>query len=285
METPDFESADVKNIVVRWVSLSPAIGRELVDINVNFRNIRTPRIRELADAITRGEWEVNGETIKFSPKGELIDGFHRCHAVVLADRAVIVLAVFGVKSYNNIDTGASRPLADILKIKGYPDVKTLSTTCTWAWKLTEEKTMVDFWHKRPTHPQSLRFLSKHQKVLQSEQGRASRCRQFLPVPTMASFLFHLRMNGYKESRSDVFVKGLADGIGLEEGDALLAVRNRLIRNKGEVSVRRMKGIEILAVLIKGWNFWVEGRYSKVLSWRGVGEGKEDFPTLIPFKDL
>jgi hypothetical protein len=38
------------------------------------RTIRKPLVQALARAINRGEWVLNGETVKIGPDGELLDG-------------------------------------------------------------------------------------------------------------------------------------------------------------------------------------------------------------------
>jgi hypothetical protein len=68
----------------------------------------------------RGEWRVNGEAIKISRDGKILDGQHRLMAVLEADVAIETLVITGLEpeAQETMDQGRARSLADVFKLRG-----------------------------------------------------------------------------------------------------------------------------------------------------------------------
>jgi hypothetical protein len=85
------------------------------------RKIKQRRIDTLALAITKGEWRMNGATIVFNEKGELIDGQHRLHAIVKAGKPVYSLVVRGVppdmQTFHTLGDVEPRKVTDFIRSK------------------------------------------------------------------------------------------------------------------------------------------------------------------------
>lgn len=99
-------------------TITPEKARALLSAVPEFqRNIRKHRVAQIVNDIRDGRWEFNGESIVISESGELIDGQHRCAAVVAAEIPIQAVVVRGVKdeAYDTIDKGLSRSVADGLK--------------------------------------------------------------------------------------------------------------------------------------------------------------------------
>src|ERR1700761_996246 len=87
--------------------LSPKSAKALLKGNVHNRNLRKARVSSLAEAMKRGEWELNGESIKVAEDGSLLDGQHRLQAVVESGKSIQVLVVRNLPSdaQDTVDTG------------------------------------------------------------------------------------------------------------------------------------------------------------------------------------
>jgi hypothetical protein len=94
------------------------------------RALRARHVAKLADDMSSGRWEKNGETIIFDEDGNLIDGQHRLNAIVVSGTEQEMLVVRGVEgsSIHTIDQGASRGIHDALSIKGVRNATLVTAT-------------------------------------------------------------------------------------------------------------------------------------------------------------
>lgn len=105
----------------RVITITPAIATHILKYcNTLNRKINKRWINFLADAIKKGEWQLNGEPIIFSKELRLIDGQHRLHAIVLANKDVDTYVTTDVAEENfvSIDTGHARSGSHVLGIGG-----------------------------------------------------------------------------------------------------------------------------------------------------------------------
>lgn len=99
--------------------VSPEMAAKFLADNASFqRKIRVGVVRDLANSITRGEWQLTHQAVAFDINGKLIDGQHRLNAVVRANMSVPMLVVRGVDAtcFKVIDVGVKRTIADALMI-------------------------------------------------------------------------------------------------------------------------------------------------------------------------
>ena len=103
----------------RIVEITPEIASELLKRNHSNRRLSNRTVRELASAIKRGEYQLNGEAIKLDTEGNLLDGQHRLTAVVQSDRPIRSYMICGLahEVFKTIDTGKRRNNADTLSLK------------------------------------------------------------------------------------------------------------------------------------------------------------------------
>jgi len=100
--------------------VTPELAKQWLGNNPQNRRISAVQVQRLAAAIKRGEWMVNGETIKLTEDGELLDGQHRLLAVVDAKRSVWTYVVRGIDAATSqtIDLGRRRNVGDLLMMRG-----------------------------------------------------------------------------------------------------------------------------------------------------------------------
>lgn len=77
-------------------------------------------VRRYADEMAAEKWIDNGETIKISPEGALIDGQHRLHALIKANVSLYFDIAYNVpmNAHTTIDIGRKRSMSDFMCMDG-----------------------------------------------------------------------------------------------------------------------------------------------------------------------
>ncbi len=143
--------------------VTPALAKKWLEKNLNNRNIRGQKVANLARDIQAGRWAVNGDTIRFSEDGVLLDGQHRLAAVVKAGRSITTAVAYGVPSEARMtmDAGAARTAGDQFALRGVKNASRVSTACRYAMSARATGTM------RPqsfTNGEIWEFYNMHQGV-------------------------------------------------------------------------------------------------------------------------
>lgn len=109
-------------------TITPTQAKNWLGNNINNRNISKRRVATYVQQILSDDWQLNGETIKLTEKGVLLDGQHRLQAVIQANKSIQSYVLTGVKSdvFKTIDTGKGRGASDILSIAGFENTVTMA---------------------------------------------------------------------------------------------------------------------------------------------------------------
>lgn len=101
------------------ISLTPAFAAWLLENNDGNRRLSQRSVDRIVADLKAGRWHSNGDTIKVSESGRLVDGQHRCMAIIEADIAAPTLIVFGVADskevFASIDQQRQRSVRDIIE--------------------------------------------------------------------------------------------------------------------------------------------------------------------------
>lgn len=97
-----------------------AMAKEWLGVNVINRKIKGRHTLRLASALTKDEFEINGDTIRFNINGELIDGQNRLMAIIESGVPLQCIVVRGLPltAQSTIDHGVPRSTADSLHMSG-----------------------------------------------------------------------------------------------------------------------------------------------------------------------
>ena len=97
----------------------------LASMPENQRAVRATQVTKLANMLTEGLWQINGDAIRINTNGEMFDGQHRCLAVVQTGIPIDTFVTRGlaVETFATVDcNGAPRGLRDQLSSQ-FPDLK------------------------------------------------------------------------------------------------------------------------------------------------------------------
>jgi hypothetical protein len=102
------------------MTVTPEMAAEWLTKNIKNRPVSRQHVSRIARAMTNGEWDLNGSTIRFASSGRLLDGQHRLLACVESGCAFTTLVVYGLseESFATIDQSIRpRKIADVLSIE------------------------------------------------------------------------------------------------------------------------------------------------------------------------
>lgn len=253
--------------------INPAMAQGWLDTAHRNRKISRARVKQIARAITCGLWQLNGQPLIFCPERRLLDGRHRCLAIVQAGMPVPSLCVFGIAPacFRTMDQGGKRSGADVLNIAGHPQAQTLASGLRWLWRYEHQEML------RPTIPladyELPDYMAQHPQILSSVSwGQTLRAL----VPAGLATMLHLRMHTTEPGLAKRFFLALAQGVELSASDPAYLVREQFLRERRELYHKAIA--ERAAVIIHAWNCYRTGRTMKPHQLRFNGDNAA-FPTV------
>ena len=270
---------------IEVIEIPPAMAEEMLKSNTSNRNLRPRDVQAYANEITMGRWKLNGESIKFDWNGNLLDGQHRLHAVVLAGKPITIYVVWDLppETFPTIDQGIKRTASDILGLAG---VANSSSSASIARILVNAEKLkgqlsVTMFSGRVTSAECLAYVRAHPEVAEAAKyltGRKGACSKVL-VPQSVSGACYCLFGRINQSQRDEFFDSLYSGANLVEKSPVLLLRNRLMSDADD-SKYSMRQHEKMALWIKSWNAFRAGKTMHSLRWRTGGDNPESFPQPI-----
>lgn len=107
-------------INVALITITPQMAEQMLKKNIANRKVNQANVNRIAADMATGNYKVNGETIKISPNGEILDGQHRLLACVKSGMSFQSYVVYDVEreTVGTIDMGKGRSVADSLNVMG-----------------------------------------------------------------------------------------------------------------------------------------------------------------------
>lgn len=264
-----------KSPPLQVVTITPDMARGWLEMNVSNRPVREMTIRKYVEAMKGGQWELNGETIKFSADGVLLDGQHRLRAIVQSGVSVPSYVVHGLPArvFDTIDTGANRSIGDLLALQGEVSNNVLGVALRLQYvhdELGSIRELHSNLAKLVNNRDLLETLERHPGVTASIAfvGGVPALKKLLS-PATAAFL-HYQFARLQPHHADAFFVKLARATDLGVDHPILTLRSRL---EGMSKSTYAERTEAVAITIKAWNAYRQQRPARSLRWSKV----EDFP--------
>jgi hypothetical protein len=254
------------------MTITPGTAKKWLAANTDAqRPLSQYTVERYAREMKEGQWVINGESIKFNTSGSMIDGQHRLHACIQANRSFDTLIVTNLpeEAFKTLDRGKQRGAADLLAMRGEQQVTLLATCLSYLGKLDEygwggivfsnsgrilrpePHTIVDV--VLPRHPGIRESLHVWSKL----RGR-------LP-PSIASTLHYLFAQRNLD-QANAFFQHLAELDHSGPGDPIALLNKRLVENMRAQS--KLRSHHLAAITIKAWNWWRAGENERrVLMYR------------------
>lgn len=234
------------------INVTPAIAKEWLTRNTHNRRMRAAKVSEFARDMQAGNWAMNGETIKFSVDGTLLDGQHRLSAIVKAGITVELLVVTGLDAatQHTMDVGAKRTTGDAFKLTDEKNTTLLAAVVrrVWAWERGDHKFSLNV---SPTITEAQEFLALNPSLRRSTEISTRVRSQFKYAPSSVTGVAHFLFNQLSPSDAAMFFARLGDGAELPVGHPILTLRKRFISDCE--GAKRVPDYIQLAALIRAWN--------------------------------
>ena len=149
-------NAEVKKI-------SPEIADDYLKRNHNNRDLNEQQVRYYTQQMEAGEWLYDGQPIRFSKTGELLDGQHRLTAVVRSQttQEFLVASDIEFEAFKVMDTGKVRSAVDAFGIEGVANHKVAARITKVIWLHRQGRYYKPSHEHRPTHQQLVEFYREN----------------------------------------------------------------------------------------------------------------------------
>jgi hypothetical protein len=235
-------------VQTKIIRLGPAKARELLANQIKNRPVRKGHVKDLAEEMSLGRWSLNGQGITIDSRGRLIDGQHRCHAVIESGIEIEILCTTGVDPavFDLIDRGAQRNISDV--IAGTPNYRIVAAALRL---LAREANGLALSHSLAVKPRDARLLlEKTPDIITSASWVAGHSWVKAALGCGVAAYANWKTTRLAPEAAPHFWEPLDSGAGLASRSPVLCLRNALI-DAG--NGRQFSESHRLALVIIAWN--------------------------------
>lgn len=277
------------DITTEVIYVDSAKAEELLAGNTHNRPISEAHVKKLAAAMKAGNFHFTAEPLKWDTNGTLLDGQHRLWALALTPGVTLkFLAVYDLPTDSQVhmDQGRVRTAADQTQMLGLVSGGTKGNTVVSAirsyliWETgalfrdrihietVAGRTQVVEW--AAANPIAVKWMEEQI----TQNLKRVKVRQGL----LLAILFKFQQDS--PDHAGEFFHALFTGAGLEEGNPILTLRERLTRD-AQAKVRNTER-DTIGMFIQAWNAWRRGaKLGKIQRPAGGTWTAENFPELRP----
>lgn len=228
--------------------ITKEVAEVLLSENIGNRKISRVNVDFLKDQILKGKFEQNGDTIRISKSGRLLDGQHRLMAIKETGVALDLLVVYGLNDevFSTIDTGRNRTAGDVLSAGSTGGNQDIAAGIRLIINVFNEKRkIVSSGDMKISNGEILEFYNKHKQRLDLIYDRLSilKAKDKIKVISKAQSLalvYLLEEINYEFAFS--FVRELITGHQDSNGNLVIKIREHLI-------AQRLRKVSITPLLI------------------------------------
>lgn len=244
------------NVVAWFEVIGPERAKEILKTyKVDYRKYRPTYADGLARDMSNEHWEFDGAPIKIDNEGNLFDGDHRMHAVIISGKPQLFLVIAGlpVAAYNTTDTGLARTYGDTLRRRGYQNVSQRTALVKLVGRWENGVSLDDT--KRFTQPELDAIHDKHvDSISRAVANAVSTARKTNLSGALVAFSWWV-LTQIDNEQAYTFMVSLAEGENLRRGQPVYTLRERL-RYDAEVRYTRN---EYMSLVFSAWNAFREDR--------------------------
>lgn len=144
------------------IEIAPEVAGQLLKLsNTKNRPKQSTHASHIGSVIAGDEYEMTGDTVKFSRTGKLLDGQHRLDGCIKAKTPLLTHVVFGLADdvFDVLDQGKKRTPGDILALCGIPEPVMAAGAIAWVKRLEAGTEGGGTFTRRELTPRKIRALA------------------------------------------------------------------------------------------------------------------------------
>jgi hypothetical protein len=252
------------------VTMTPDLARMYLERNVDNVPVVQSKVDRYAEMMATGRWPLTHQGIAFDEFLHMIDGQHRCLAVIKAGVSVQMFVTFNVprETFAYIDQGRARGAGQVLRVRNGNLVAAILRV---VWRV-ERGVPLTSGRVNVSPDEVLAMFARYPEVevIASRVHQANR----ILTPSVHGGLLLQAWHSPHKGRIDEWLEAVVDGVGLGAKSPVLHLRNRFILTPGN-----KLGLGLSYVLmVKAWNAFVVGREVGVLKFNPA----ETAPAVLGF---
>lgn len=237
--------------------------------------------------LREGKFLQTGEPIQFegyldSEDARLVNGQHRLTALAETGISMPLVVVEGIAddAQHVMDTGKKRTFADVLHMqRGVEDANAVAAIVRLGWLWDRgliQRMSTGGGNDEASHLDLLDWFDKTPEVKDAQiMGRRIAKESDFSAP--ACGLLKLLLDRIDPELCETFFAKVATGAELSEGDPILAARSWIAGRRRERLRAMPRPTEQMAILIKAWNDWCQGKARKMIKWNRF---MEPYPEIL-----
>jgi hypothetical protein len=249
------------------VLVDAATATEWLKANSHNRRLRNGRVDQMSRDMIKGNWDDNGETIKFSRTGVLLDGQHRLSAVIQSDTVQVFTVIAGLedKVRRSVDTGGKRTVGDQLTLHGRDNGTTLASVARFAMQMQAyPRTFV------PTDIELTEIAENDEKLQWVVNNVTPKLPAILGSPTLRSYVYRVLHEVDPDACATFFSK-LTTLDKLPQDSPILALYRRLANPDTRKDGFKGRVAQVTCYFI-AWNAWRAGESRQIIKPHTNAEG-------------
>lgn len=241
------------------------------------RPLSDQHVRRLSNQMLTGKWRYNGDTIKISNDGGILDGQHRLWAVVESKQPIETAIVRGIdrEAFSTIDTlRKPRSGADVLALSGATRNRNHMSSAL-QWLLRWRRGILET-YKAPVNRvenSDIEMLYAENPGIERALDRVKHLRG-LANPAVVGFFYYILTNRSPEL-AEQMVSILENPAGVSMHHPFFRLRMYFASDH----LRRKDPVISIALMVKAANAAYHNQEIKSLLWRNQGTSPEKFPKL------
>lgn len=240
--------------------VTPDMARIYLEKNKVNRKISNNNVKFLAKQMLEGNFKKTGQTISISKNGNLLDGQHRLMAIILSNVPIELNFCEELEDdiFDVIDTGKNRTTSDILSIQGHKNPGELSSAISFLMDIHAGISK----NEKLSNSKKLEFLNMHPELPEIVSICTKENRRFKAISSGAIAALYYTFSKIHHDQAESFFDKYYSGVGMESGDVILLLRNKLYQDAQNKS--KLKTHQKVALVIATWNIFRKGKTVKRL---------------------
>lgn len=248
-------------------------ARELLAINTHNRRLNRKSIERFKGYMKRGAWKVNGDNIRVSVTGVLLDGQNRLTAIVeaaLEDPTIAVVydIVWGLddEAQETMDVGAKRSLAQAFQLRGEQNATQLGATTKIVWQI-ENGGIPAKWEVEPSYSEYVEFLENNTE-LRDAVLVGNKVAKNVGIPASCAAAAYHEAAKVDQQDADDFFTDLADLAAQVDPDSpIVGLRKLAAKRVARGGMSRMEQASAYDICIRAFQDYRDGRQTPAAGYR------------------